>query len=157
MKILAPVALIVAILGIFIPDVIPYQEGLTMSLCTILGAIPFIRRYLGYVEPAPADTGIPDILLDARIKLADTFMAYVFEETGSWRPYVGTGLDALHAGYEFAADGENWIWELTSATKTDKQRPVLKGTEVQSRESMKLAIAAIKARLAEIRGSNGCP
>jgi hypothetical protein len=151
LKILGPVALIVVIVGIFVPDVVPYQNELTLSLCSILGAIPFVRRYFGYVEPSPTDTGVPPIVLETRIKLADTFMTYVFHADGSWRPFVGTGLDALHLGYEFACDSENWIWELTSATKTDKQRPVLRGTPEQSNASMKLAIAAIKARLAEIR------
>jgi hypothetical protein len=144
---------IIAAVGYFVPALAPdnVAQGAVLFLLAIVS--PLLSRMLGKKEPEPLpfDVGVPNVVLEDRIKLADTFMAYVFHSDGSWRPFVGTGLDALHGGYEFACDAENWIWELTSATKTDKQRPVLKGTTEQSNTAMKLAIAAIKARLAEIR------
>lgn len=115
--VLSILALAVSALGFFLPEFASadVQQAVFLCLVAVVGTI--ISRIAGY----RAKTAIEDQVLEVPPATATIWLCKVntlLEGDSSWRPFIGTVLDAKMQGYLLGVDELGNVWDITDGTKT---------------------------------------
>lgn len=123
--VLSILALAVSALGFFLPEFASadVQQAVFLCLVAVVGTI--ISRMAGY----RAKTAIEDQVLEVppvptrgpRPATATIWLCRVntlLEGDSSWKPFIGTVLEAKMQGYLLGVDELGNVWDITDGTKT---------------------------------------